>query len=281
MTENTRLEKILLHDRWIVCAGLVAMSLLAWAYLLSGAGMAMSPLDMMSFSFQPHKDAGRMLAMPEMNMMPGQWLLQQWIIVLMMWWVMMIAMMVPSAAPMVLLYTRVVRHNYHSESTNKISQVILFFVCGYLVAWLVFSVIATLIHWALEKNTWLSMEMVSNEGGLTAGLLILVGVYQLTPLKQACLKKCRSPAQFISDHMKYGNFGAMQMGIEHGIFCVGCCWALMLLLFAGGVMNLAWIFFLTLFVLAEKIFPFGEKISSLTGYVLLVWGFVLVITLLI
>ena len=273
MTEKTRLEKILLHDKWIVCTGLVIMSLLAWAYLLSGAGMAMSPLDMMSVSLIPHQHVGMVMPISEMNMLPEHWPLQQWIIVILMWWIMMIAMMMPSAAPMILLYTRVVRHG--GDTTSRISHLVLFFICGYLVCWLVFSLIATLLQWGLDRNTWLSVNMMSNQGWLTATLLILVGVYQLTPLKLACLEKCRSPARFISDHMKSGGPGAMQMGIEHGIFCVGCCWALMLLLFVGGVMNLLWILFLTFIVLAEKIFPPGEKISAVTGYILVTWGGIL------
>lgn len=185
----------------------------------------------------------------------------------------MIAMMVPSAAPMILLYTRVVRHA--NDKTSRIPQLILFFIFGYLVCWFLFSFIATSLQWGLDQNTWLSMNMMSNQGWLTAGLLILAGVYQLTPLKMACLEKCRSPAQFITDHMKSGNLGAMQMGIEHGIFCVGCCWALMLLLFVGGVMNLLWIVFLTLIVLAEKIIPPGEIISTVSGYILITWGLLL------
>ena len=272
MTEQSRLETLLLHDRWVVCAGLVIMSLLAWIYLLSGAGMAMSPLDMVSFSLQPHQDAGKVMAMPEMNMMPGQWSPQQWLVVFMMWWIMMIAMMVPSAAPMILLYTRVVRHNNNNMTTKHVSPLILFFISGYLFSWLVFSFIATSLQWALERNAWLSMEMVANRGWLTAGILIVAGIYQLTPLKQACLEKCRTPAQFITDHMKSSNIGAMQMGIEHGVFCVGCCWALMLLLFTGGVMNLLWILFLTFIVMVEKIIPSGEKVSVFTGYILVIWG---------
>lgn len=278
MSENTRLEMLLRHDQWIVCAGLVAISGLAWIYLLSGAGMAMNPFDMTTFSLVPQKNSDMAINMPEMNMIAGAWSLSQWIIVFMMWWIMMIAMMVPSASPMVLLYARVLRHAQGNNHITHFAIPTTAFVSGYLISWSGFSITATTLQWLLEQSDLLSMKMISNNTLLSGSLLITVGIYQLTPLKLACLKHCRSPAEFISGHMKNGHWGALQMGFNHGVFCVGCCWFLMLLLFVGGVMNLLWIAILTLFVLSEKVLPFGQLISRLTGYLLVVWGAVILIT---
>ena len=278
MTENTRIEILLQHDQWIVCTGLVAMTGLAWIYILSGAGMSMSPFDMTTLSFIPHQNADMSMNMPEMNVVAGEWSLNQWIIIFMMWWIMMIAMMVPSAATMILLYVRVVRYAQKNDQITHFAIPTMAFVFGYLTSWLVFSIVATSLQWLLEQNDWLSMKMISNNAWLSGGLLITVGIYQLTPLKLACLKYCRSPAEFISSHMKNGHWGALQMGIEHGIFCVGCCWFLMLLLFVGGVMNLLWIAILTLFVLSEKVLPHGQLFSRFAGYFLIIWGTVILIT---
>ena len=280
MAETTRLETLLRHDKWIVCAGLVTITILAWVYLLSGAGMAMSMSDMTILSFIPYQHAGMSVNMPQMGMLAGDWSPGHWAIVFMMWWVMMIAMMVPGAAPMILLYARVIRYAQKNDRLTRITGLTSFFVIGYLVSWLVFSVFATSLHWGMEQNDWLSMKMITNKGWLSGGLLIAVGIYQLTPLKAACLRHCRSPAEFIASHMKNGNPGALLMGFEHGIFCVGCCWLLMVLLFVGGVMNLLWIVFLTFVVLAEKILPHGELVTKFTGFVLIAWGAFILTTLL-
>lgn len=280
MTETTRLETLLRHDKWIVCAGLVTVTVLAWGYLLSGAGMAMSPFDMTVLSFIPHQNAGMPMNMPQMGMITSDWSPGHWAIVLMMWWIMMIAMMVPSAVPMVLLYARVIRHAQRNNRVTKITSKISFFVFGYLISWLVFSIIATSLQWGMEQVDWISMKMITNKGWLSGSLLIAVGIYQLTPLKAACLRHCRSPAEFIASHMKNGNPGAFQMGIEHGIFCVGCCWLLMFLLFVGGVMNLLWIVILTFVVLSEKILPYEDLLPKFTGFTLIAWGTFILTTLL-
>ena len=278
MSENTRLEILLRHDQWIVYAGLVAITGLAWIYLLSGAGMGTNPFDMTALSLVPNQNAGTAMDMPEMNIVDGAWSLTQWIIVFMMWWIMMIAMMVPSASPMVLIYARVLRHAQKNNQIIHFAIPTTAFVSGYLISWFGFSIAATTLQWLLVQNNWLSMKMISNNAWLSGGLLITVGIYQLTPLKLACLNHCRSPAEFISSHMKNGHWGALQMGFKHGNFCVGCCWSLMLLLFVGGVMNLLWIAILALFVLSEKVLPHGQLFSRFTGYLLVVWGAVILIT---
>jgi len=146
------------------------------------------------------------------------------------------------------------------------------FVIGYVVIWSLFSLGATIAQWALDRMALLSPMMMSNSPILGGLLLLTAGIYQLTPAKDACLRHCRSPVDFVSSHWKPGGLGALRMGIEHGGFCLGCCWTLMGLLFFGGVMSLWWIGGLTLFVLLEKVMPFGAIGGRLIGGIVAVWG---------
>jgi predicted metal-binding membrane protein len=130
---------------------------------------------------------------------------------------------------------------------------------GYIFMWVVFSLLVTLLQWQLDKAALLSPMMVANSPRFGAGLLIAAGIYQWLPVKDRCLTHCRSPFHFISTHWRQGNVGAFLMGISHGVFCIGCCWVLMLLLFVGGVMNIFWISVLTIFVLIEKVLPLGTQ----------------------
>jgi predicted metal-binding membrane protein len=151
-------------------------------------------------------------------------------------------------------------------------------VAGYLVCWLGFSAIATLLQFGLESFGLLDgMMMWPTERWLTAGLLIGAGLYQLSPLKTACLAQCRSPAEFLARHWRPGRLGAFQLGVRHGAYCLGCCWALMLLLFAAGIMNLLWIAGLSILVLLEKIAPFGTALTKpLAGFLLFAGAVLLV-----
>ena len=268
------LEKILRHDRWIVVICLSFVCGLAWLYLLNGAGMGMSPLAMTSFTLIPYRTAGMSMNMPEMGMLMGTWSGQQWLITLLMWWIMMIAMMLPSAAPMVLLHARVVRH---AQRLSPLQVPSASFVGGYILVWLLFSVLATVLQWALQQQDWLSMNMATSNGWLSATFLILAGGYQLSTIKQVCLKFCSSPAAFIAQHMQPGNWGALSLGVRHGLFCLGCCWLLMLLLFVGGVMNLLWIAVLSLFVWIEKFLPAWPMLPRLAGIGLIIWGLTILI----
>ena len=174
--------------------------------------------------------------------------------VLAMWVVMMVGMMLPSAMPMTLLYTAVARKAARAGApVAPVSA----FVAGYLLAWTLFSVGATVAQWALERAALLSPMLVASSPALGCALLAGAGLYQLTPLKDVCLEHCRSPAHFIAAHWRPGALGALRMGVAHGAYCVGCCWVLMGLLFFGGVMNLLWIAAITLFVLLEKVVPSG------------------------
>lgn len=185
-------------------------------------------------------------------------------------------MMVPSAAPMILLYGRVYRHNCQDGASAAPTAA---FLCGYLVSWLLFSGAATLLQWLLEQAGLLhSMMMWSNNHLLSAGFLLLAGAYQFTSLKQACLLQCRSPAAYLTANWRPGASGAFRIGCRHGLYCVGCCWSLMLLLFVGGVMNLFWIAGLALLVLLEKLLPGGAWFSRLIGVAMLVTAGYLFIT---
>ena len=166
-----------------------------------------------------------------------------------MWAIMMIAMMVPSATRTIMIYARIVRNN---AGIAEISPTYLF-IGGYILVWTGFSVIAALLQIYLEQAALLSPMMVSSSHLLGASLLILAGIYQLLPIKESCLRHCQSPQGFISEHYRPGMSGALRMGFKHGLYCLGCCWALMLLLFVAGVMNLLWVLLITLFVLLEKL----------------------------
>ena len=190
-----------------------------------------------------------------------------------MWWIMMIAMMLPSAAPMVLLYARVQRHNWKRAGVVDALAPTMTFVAGYLLSWLLFSLLATSLQWALERLGLVhSMMMWSNSHVLSGLFLVVAGVYQFSALKGACLSHCRSPAGFLSRHWRSGRLGALCLGWLHGLYCVGCCWVLMLLLFVGGIMNVLWIAGIALLVLLEKLVPRGELVARLSGVAMILAG---------
>ena len=179
-----------------------------------------------------------------------------------MWAVMMVAMMVPTAAPMTLVYAAVARKAAAQRSPLPPTFV---FVAGYVTMWGLFSVLATLAQRGLDAATLLSPTMASNSTLFGGAVLVAAGVYQLTPLKHACLKHCRAPAHFLSRYWRRGAIGAFLIGLRLGAYCLGCCWILMALLFVGGVMNLLWIAAIAGFVLLEKTLPFGETGSRIAG----------------
>lgn len=262
-------ETLLRRERAIVWGALAVLTLLAWLWVVLGAGTGMSTIAMTTWQFPPPRPA---------MMMSGDWSPAYWLIMLLMWWVMMVAMMVPSAAPMILLHARVVRHGQsHGQVPGAIVPTAAF-GAGYLVCWLGFSILATALQFALERSGLVDgMMMWSTERWLTASLLIVAGVYQLSPLKTTCLAQCRSPAEFLTRHRRPGRLGAFRLGIVHGAFCVGCCWALMLLLFAAGIMNLVWIAGLAILVLIEKLAPVGAALTKPLAALLLLGGVALVV----
>jgi predicted metal-binding membrane protein len=253
---STPVEALLRRERLVVLAGLVAITGLAWWWVLIGAGTGMSALAMTTLVFPPPASAS----------IGHEWTLGYAIIIFFMWWIMMIAMMTPSAAPTILLYARAHRHEVKLGRLRAVAAPTFAFMLGYLLAWLGFSVLATGAQWGLEQAGLVhSMLMWSVAPLFTGVLLLATGVYQLTPLKNVCLKQCRSPAQFLAENFRPGVLGAVRMGWKHGLFCLGCCWALMALLFAGGIMNLVWIAGLTIFVLLEKATAIGTWVARVGG----------------
>jgi len=236
-------RRVLRHDRAILAGGVALLAALAWLFVLRGAGIP---------------DGMSMPAMPP----------PPFAALVLMWWVMMVAMMLPSAAPAILLYARV-REARSSDPGIPQSWV---FVGGYAMLWLVFAIAA-----AAVQRLVMGSAMAIEAERAAAAVLIAAGVYQLSPLKAACLSQCRAPAQFLSRHWQPGIAGAVRLGILHGVYCVGCCWALMALLFVGGVMNIGWIVLLTLIVAVEKIAPRGASIGRAAGAALAAWGGVLLL----
>ncbi len=265
MSVDATLEAVVRRDRLIVVTALTAVIALSWAYLLAGAGMGMSAFEMTRMS-QPGM-AGGMSGMAMMT--PAVWTPGYAVLMFFMWWVMMVAMMLPSAAPMILLFATVNRKQRETGHPHVATSI---FAVSYLVAWAGFSLVAVTLQWGFERTGILSPMLVGTNLIFGGVLLLAAGVYQLTPIKHACLRHCRSPLAFLSTHWRRDARGALRMGLEHGAFCVGCCWLLMGLLFFGGVMNLYWIAGIALFVLFEKTVPAGHWLGYATGVALLVGG---------
>jgi predicted metal-binding membrane protein len=254
------LVALLKRDQWIVLAALAALTLLAWAWLLhlNSTPMATS---------QPMPGMGNMVmprAAPQLGLSASFALFAMWAI-------MMIGMMTPSVAPMVLTYAGVAR-NYRRQGTPFASA--FWFAGGYFAAWILFALAASLGQIALDRIALLSPMMATTSAPLGGAILIAAGLYQWTPLKDACLSRCAGPLQFIQSH---GGFqpralGSLRLGVLHGLYCVGCCWILMALLFVTGVMNLLWIAILMLAVLAEKIVPGRPLLSRLLGTAFILAG---------
>ena len=246
------LRQVLRRDRALVVGCLLLVIALSWAYLLTGAGM-------------PMEEMGGML----MAMSPAEWTSSYAVLVFVMWTVMMAAMMLPSAAPIVLLYLTVAQR---AAGTGNLARGPASFATGYLAVWTGFSFAATALQYALERTSLLSPMLEATSVALAGGVLIGAGIYQWTPLKQACLRRCRSPLEFIVTQWRPGARGAFEMGLRHGAYCVGCCWLLMLLLFVGGVMNMVWIAAIAVFVLVEKLVPAGHWVGRGAGLALAGWG---------
>jgi predicted metal-binding membrane protein len=247
------LHALLRHDRMLVLAGLFAVILLAWGYLLLGAGIEMEQMDM---------GGGQMM------LMAPAWTWSYAGLIFLMWAIMMMAMMLPSAAPAILLAAALMRQRGSQHAFGQTGL----FVVGYLVVWFAFSLVATALQWGLDRAGLLSADMASGSTTLAGLLLIAAGLYQWTPLKQACLVQCRSPFELLTKYWRRGAIGPVLAGARHGAFCLGCCWMLMALLFVGGLMNVLWIAALALLVLLEKLAPVGPRVGQLTGFALIVWG---------
>jgi predicted metal-binding membrane protein len=240
---------LLLSQRAAIVAALAGLVILCWLYLLD--------------------EARQMAAMDQTMVMPPKGAADL-LLLLTMWWIMMIGMMLPSAAPMILTFAAI---NRGRRARRQPYTPTVLFTAGYLLAWGGFSVVATLAQWALEQASLLGPMTMQTTSPLLGGLLfIAAGLYQLTPLKSACLSSCRSPFDFVVNHWRDGAGGAVRMGFAHGLYCLGCCWILMALLFAVGAMNLVWVAALAVIVLVEKLFPHGDWIARIGGLLLIAWG---------
>lgn len=238
---------MLRREQLLPLAGTVVLALLAWRYLaVEAAGMGSMP-----------------------DPAPGT---ATFGYLLIMWSVMMAAMMLPTVLPTISLFARLQGERRRRSERGLPEIATALFVLGYLVAWSAYSVLAATAQDVLQATSLLSAGMVSASTTLTGALLLLAGAYQLTPLKDRCVRHCRSPLSFLTSHWREGAGGALRMGFHHGLYCVGCCWALMALLFALGVMNLFWVLALAALVLVEKAAPRMSWITPVVGMSLLGGG---------
>ena len=312
MGQKSVLPVLLARQNWVVSVSLLLVVVLSGIYTFLGIGMNMSALDMTrmsgifsmpdaSTSMNMDMDGKMDMSMPSEDMsadgnapqdmgqnqtmmqvgdqsamqMQSIWSFNTTILMFAMWWLMMIAMMVPSAAPTLLLFHALKKLG--SEAHRALPQTYLFLV-GYLCAWAFFSVAACLLQAQLEANGLASpIMMQSTSTYLSGALLVMAGIYQFTTLKNICLDKCRSPAEFLAENTRKGEFGALIMGVHHGVFCLGCCWALMALLFVGGVMNLYWIIGIAIYVAIEKLLPQLSWLDKVLGVSLIGAGILLIV----
>jgi predicted metal-binding membrane protein len=254
-------ETILRRDRIIVLSSLALITALSWAYVASLA------------SNMQNMDVAMQIAMPQTQ---EAWGVTGLALTFVMWAGMMVAMMTPSAAPMILMFAGVNRRRQNQQVPYVPTSV---FLVGYLMVWAAFSVLATAAQWGLHAASLLSPMMVSTSPVLGGVLLLIAGIYQWTPLKHACLSKCRSPLGFVLHEWREGRWGAFLMGLRHGGYCTGCCWSVMALLFVAGVMNLAWIAAIAGFVLLEKVAPAGHRIGRAAGALMVAGGVVVLLGL--
>jgi len=254
---DTALAGVLRRDRAVVLAALIVLAALAWAYVLWLAhDMAMPTAIPMGTMVAPAVRA---------------WSAADFGFTFAMWAVMMVGMMTPAAAPMILIYARVARQ---AAGQGQVFASTGWFAAGYLLAWVAFSALAALAQGALIDAALITPMLAGASRYFGGALLIAAGLYQWTPLKDACLNACRAPLDFI---MRHGGFKpqahrALMLGLRHGLYCVACCWALMALLFVGGVMNVLWIAGLAIFVLLERVLPGGRLVARIGGAVLIAAG---------
>ncbi len=256
MTEMS-LKSMIRRDRWIVLFGLLSVTALAWLYLVL---MAADMNDMTAMS-----EMGD--AMAKIRIVP--WTIVDFGLMYVMWSVMMMGMMLPSASPMVLMFAKI---NRDQRDKGELFVPTGTFVAGYIAIWSAFSLVATVLQLELHDAGWLSPMMASTNAAYSGIAFMLVGLYQWMPLKNACLRHCQTPLGFLMTRWRDGAGGAFRMGLSHGAYCVGCCWALMVLLFVGGVMNLLWVAAIAIFVLAEKFMQPDSWLHRISGAALIAWG---------
>jgi len=239
---------LLLRDRVAIWLALAAVTALSWLYIYRQMGAMERMAD---------------IAIPAAY---APWSAADFALNIAIWWAMMPGMMLPSAAPMILTFATINRRK--RERTQPFVPTIVF-TSGYLIAWGAFGIFATLVDWGFEGVALIS-PMTGRLIPIAGAVIVAAaGLYQLTPLKSVCLTHCRSPFDFVLNHWRDGPTGSLQMGLEHGLYCLGCCWFFMTLLFAAGIMSLLWMAVITVFVLVEKLFPGGEWIARSSGVAML------------
>ena len=260
---STAVESLIQRDKVITIIAIAILVGATLTYTVLGVGMNMSAIQMTPGLGQSQMSMPNMSAMKNMAATPAVWSFNYSVLMFFMWWTMMIAMMLPSASPMILLYTALIRR---TKKAKSIIRQVTSFICGYLLAWAAFSLFAAALQSQLELRDWMSpMMMEATNIYLAAGILIAAGVYQLTPLKTVCLEKCRQPASFLANYKNTWVNSPLRIGLVHGFYCVGCCWFLMGLLFFGGIMNLYWIVGLIIFVAIEKLHEKGIIFGKILG----------------
>ena len=309
---NMQFKPALLKDRMTVYVGAFVVIIVSWLYIL-GMGWHMNTLpfvnnpaamsmdmdmdkksmdmdmdmdkksmdmdvDMDKKSMDMSIDNEMTLINKVLSWMPpsqGSWMLKDFLLLFIMWSVMMIAMMTPSILPMLLLFTTL---NTRNKENGKEVNSTMTLLSGYLFSWVLFSLVITFPQYAMHKSGLLNPMMEPSHAYLGAIMLCLAGIYQFTPFKDACLTVCQSPLSFLMNNWKDGKLGTFLVGYKHGFYCIGCCWALMMTLFALGVMNIMWVMILTLFVLFEKL-AYRKPIlfRQVTGVFFIGWGILLVI----
>ena len=260
---STAVESFIQRDKIITIIAIAILVGATFTYTVLGVGMNMSAIQMTPGLGHSQMSMPNMSAMKNMAATPAVWSFNYSVLMFFMWWTMMIAMMLPSASPMILLYTALIRR---TKKAKSIIRQVTSFICGYLLAWAAFSLFAAALQSQLELRDWMSpMMMEATNIYLAAGILIAAGVYQLTPLKTVCLEKCRQPASFLANYKNTWVNSPLRIGLVHGFYCVGCCWFLMGLLFFGGIMNLYWIVGLIIFVAIEKLHEKGIIFGKILG----------------
>lgn len=270
---GTALEGLLRRDRQAVIAALVILTAMAWGIMVWLAGDMAMPQPAMSGMDMGGMDMGQMSMAMTPDVRP--WAFTEFLLSFAMWAVMMAGMMLPSAAPTILLHARVARQ---AEEQQKPFAATGWFAAGYLLAWSTFSLLAAGLQIALHRAALLTPMLASSNDFIGGALLIAAGLYQWSHLKYHCLTHCRAPLQFIQQHggFKARPMASLGLGLRHGLYCVGCCGVLMLLLFVGGVMNIIWIAGLSILALLEKVMSDGRNVSRLVGLALIIAGLVLI-----
>lgn len=258
----SRLEHAIRRDRINVGVSLLIVTMLAWFYLARMA-LEMGGMAELSDALAPAH--------------PHPLTVTHVFIIFLMWVAMTVGMMLPSASPMILMFANINRKRRLGGDTFVPTGV---FVAGYLAVWLAFGLMATLVQWRLQTIGLVSPMMGKAHIALGGSVLIAAGIYQWTPLKDACLRLCQTPLGFLMTRWRDGPAGAFYMGVSHGVYCVGCCWVLMLLMFVGGVMNLLWMALLAVLMLAEKLVPPGHWLPRAAGVALTVWGIFILVSIL-